>query len=219
MKDGVAVVISADEAFRQPLLAMVEQHGWIAKSMNSAAEFLGVPVEPCAWCLVVDARQGAGESVGLGLMRELGQGASPLPLIAITAGGDVRAAVAAAHAGALEVLEYPFTPAQLANAIPRAFELCQRQHEQLLHRHKALSRLHALTVRERAVLCLILKGRLNKQIAMELDLAVKTVEAHRASIMVKMKADNLVDLVRLADSSVVAEADDTKISRQIEGKP
>jgi len=195
MNEGVVVVISPDAALRLRLIEATQQCGWQPVAMCSALEFLRAKLEKRAWCLMVDVR--VAESGPMHLLQSMSQNTTPLPVIAVTTGGDVKLAVQAVRAGAMDVIEDSFSDAQLAGAIPRALELCARQLDHFQHRHEVLARLDTLSDRERIVLSRIMEGRLNKQIALELDVTLKTIEAHRANLMSKLQAGSVVELVRL----------------------
>ena len=214
MNDGVVVVVSSDAALRLRLIEATQDCGWQPVAMASALEFLRAKLEKRAWCLIVDVRND--ETGPMHLLEALGQNSAPLPVVAVTSGGDVRRAVQAVRAGALDVIEDTFTKDQLAEVIPRALDLCARHRDHLQHRQDVLKRLNSLSTRERNVLARILEGRLNKQIAIELDVTLKTIEANRAKLMNKLKAGSVVELVRLVGSMDVdvQDPDDAKNSNR-----
>lgn len=143
-------------------------------------------------CIVSDIRM-PGMS-GIELHAELLRRECTLPLIFITAHGDIPLAVEAMRKGALDFIEKPFEEATLVDAVQRAL-----QHQPTARAsHEATRRLAALTPRERQVMDLVVAGKLNKVVADELGISIKTVELHRANMMSKLGVRNLPDLVRMA---------------------
>lgn len=195
MNDGVVVVISPDADMRLRLIEATQKCGWQPVAICSVLEFLRTKPDGRAWCLIVDVRKA--ESGLVQFLQSLGQNTTPSPVIAVTTTGDVRQAVQMIRAGAMEVIEDSFWESQLIGALPRALELCARQLDHFQHRQEVLARLNTLSARERIVLSRIMDGRLNKQIAVELEVTLKTIEAHRSNLMSKLKAGSVVELVRL----------------------
>jgi FixJ family two-component response regulator len=122
-----------------------------------------------------------------------------LPIVFITGHGDVPMSVAAMKAGAIEFLTKPFRDQDLLEAVHRAIELDSARRVAADASAALRDRFDSLTPREREVMALVAAGRLNRQIAAELDLAEVTVKAHRALVLAKMQARSLPDLVRMAD--------------------
>ena len=146
-------------------------------------------------CIVSDIRM-PGMS-GIELHGELRRRECLLPLIFITAHGDIPLAVEAMRNGALDFIEKPFEQATLVDAVQRAL-----QHQPAARAsHDATRRLAALTPRERQVMELVVAGKLNKVVADELGISIKTVELHRANMMSKLGVRNLPDLVRMSMES------------------
>ena len=135
---------------------------------------------------------------GLELQEQLMARKSPMPIVFITGHGDVPMAVSTMKKGAIDFLEKPFNESDLREIVARMFEQAtqrisaaqaQRDHEAMLSR---------LTAREQQVLERIVAGRLNKQIADDLGISIKTVEAHRANIMEKLEVTTVADLMKVA---------------------
>ena len=147
-------------------------------------------------CLVLDVRMP--EMSGLEMHELLVNRGSVLPVIFVTGHGDVPMAVSALQRGACDFIEKPFHNEDLLSRIQRALAVdCQKANRR--KRSDAISqRLELLTLREREVMDLVVAGKLNKQIADELNISMKTVEAHRARVMDKMGARTLAELVRIA---------------------
>ena len=125
----------------------------------------------------------------------------------ITAFGDVPMAVRAMKNGAVDFLQKPFNDQELLDRIQQSIEDDGRLREIDRERSGVRIRLDKLTVREREVLDRLVQGKQNKQIAREMDISPKTVEAHRAKVMEKMNADSLVKLVQMVTSLEVSQAD------------
>ena len=145
--------------------------------------------------LILDVRM-PGMS-GLELQRLLNERGFPLPILIVTGHGDVPMAVQALKAGAYDFIEKPFKEQYLLDMVGSAIHVCA---DTMARRHRERSiaeRLARLSRREREVLEGVLAGKLNKVIAYELELSVKTVEAYRASIMLKMEAGSLAELARM----------------------
>ena len=143
-------------------------------------------------CIVSDIRM-PGMS-GIELHEELHRRECPLPLIFITAHGDVPLAVQAMRKGAVDFIEKPFDEQTLVHAVNTAIRQCT---DAPARNADAGKRLALLTPRERQVMDLVVAGKLNKMVADELGISIKTVELHRANMMTKLGVRNLPDLVRL----------------------
>jgi FixJ family two-component response regulator len=192
--DMLVYLVDDDEAVLDSLRWLLEGNGFGVRTYPSAEAFLqAYDPEPFA-CLVLDVRMNG--MSGIELHDELLRRGQDLPLIFMTGHGDVPMAVARMKLGAVDFLEKPFDDQQLRrtvaaaleHAVARRSEVHQREHNQTL--------LARLTPRERQVLDLIASGRLNKQIADDLSISIKTVEAHRANIMDKFEVRTMADLMR-----------------------
>jgi FixJ family two-component response regulator len=122
-----------------------------------------------------------------------------IPIIFVTAHGDIPMSVRALKSGAVEFLTKPFRDQDLLDAIQQALERDRTAQEQEAEIHDLQERCHALTAREREVMTLVVSGRLNKQIASEIGASEATVKVHRGHVMQKMQAASVADLVRMAD--------------------
>lgn len=187
-------VVDDDEAMRDSMTWLLEGEGYEVACFASAADFLFARRDDMRGCLVLDVRMP--EMSGLELHERLDSLGSRLPIIFITGHGDVPMAVAALQRGACDFIEKPFHNADLLSRIERALEL-DNEIAARRQRDDAIShRLEQLTQREREVMKLVVTGKLNKQIADELDISMKTVEAHRARVMEKMGVRTLAELVK-----------------------
>lgn len=187
-------VVDDDEAMRDSMHWLLEGEGYTVACYESGEHFLAAWHEGMRGCLVLDVRMP--EMSGLELHELLSQRGSPLPVIFVTGHGDVPMAVAALQRGACDFIEKPFHNEDLLSRIRRALAV-DCQNAQRRSQSSAVSRrLEQLTLREREVMDLVVAGKLNKQIADELNISMKTVEAHRARVMDKMGARTLAELVR-----------------------
>jgi FixJ family two-component response regulator len=136
---------------------------------------------------------------GLDFQRRLAESGLRIPIIFVTAHGDIPMSVKALKSGAVEFLTKPFRDQDLLDAIQQALErddIAQKEQAEVADLQK---RHHALTLREREVMTLVVSGMLNKQIASEIGASEATVKVHRGNVMHKMQASSVVDLVRMAD--------------------
>lgn len=191
-------VVDDDKAVRESLCWLIESVGMSVEAFSSAQTFLDAFDPERPGCLVVDVRL-PGMS-GLELQAKLAEDKHTLPVIIITGHGDVPSAVRAMKVGAIDFIEKPFSDQLLLERIRHAVEVDagnrRSRHEQL----DLVERLQRLTPREKQVLDLVVSGQPNKQIAQELGLSPKTVEVHRANVMLKMRAKNVAHLVRMVMS-------------------
>lgn len=196
MKSPATVyIIDDDAAVRDSLGLLLELHGYAARVFASAGEFLAVCTSEWTGCVLADLRM-PGTS-GLELQSELITRGIALPFIIITAHGDVAAARTSLKAGAVDFLEKPLDSAQLLAAVQGAL---QRETERLRAADAAAQTkrlLARLTDREREVLHLVVAGHHNREIAAQLGISARTVEAHKARLMAKLGVERLPDLLRL----------------------
>lgn len=188
-------VVDDDVAVRRFLGGLIESVNLHAEAYEAAHEFLEAYTPGQPGCLLLDIRM-PGMS-GLELQKELEARAIDIPIIFLTAHGDVQNAVRAMKAGAFDFFEKPFNNGLLLDAIQKAVAQgidADRDHTK---RDEILSRKRHLTPREYEVMKLVSAGETNKGVARVLDIAEKTVENHRARVMEKMGARSLADLVRM----------------------
>jgi FixJ family two-component response regulator len=190
-------VVDDDPSVRDAVRRLLGTVGLSVKEFGSALEFLAADRPEAPSCLVLDVRL-PGIS-GIDFQRQLTKINIRIPIIFITAHGDVPMSVKAMKAGAIEFLIKPFHDQDLLDAVQLALEkdrirrLRDAEIAQLQHR------LQTLTPREREVLPLVISGRLNKQIAAEINASEATVKVHRSQLMRKMEAKSVPDLVRMAE--------------------
>ena len=189
-------VVDDDEAVRDSLQWLLEGRGYYVRCFDSAESFLSHFSPHEVACLFVDIRM-QGMS-GLALQDRLIERNSPLPIVFITAHGDVPMAVETMKKGALDFIQKPFDEAKLIALVEKmqaSARTAFAKHQQASTRDLLLGK---LTNREAQVLERIVAGRLNKQIADDLNISIKTVEAHRANIMEKFRANTVADLLKIA---------------------
>jgi FixJ family two-component response regulator len=136
---------------------------------------------------------------GLDFQRRLTEIGSQIPIIFITAHGDIPMSVRALKSGAVEFLTKPFRDQDLLDAIQQALQRDRAERDRQAEIHDLQGRYHALTPREREVMALVVSGMLNKQIASEIGASEATVKIHRGNVMHKMQAGSVADLVRMSD--------------------
>lgn len=188
-------LVEDDASVLKSLSALLNAHGYQTIACNSAEVFLEAFDPQLKSCLVLDLQlPGLG---GLQLQAHLKDIQVDLPIIIVTAHGDVAVAVQAMRGGAFDFIEKPAEAGQLLEAIRGASDVLFNRRPPAVPKKVILDRLAKLTEREREVLTHLLKGKLNKEIASELDLSQRTVEVHRARIREKMHARGVADLIRM----------------------
>jgi FixJ family two-component response regulator len=190
-------IIDDDRGMRQAVQDLVESVGLRAESFATGQEFLNRQPTSDPSCLVLDVR--LPQMSGLDFQRRLTEIGMQIPIIFITAHGDVPMSVRALKSGAVEFLTKPFRDQDLLDAIQQALQRDRAAREQQAEVHELHGRYQALTAREREVMGLVVSGMLNKQIASEIGASEATVKIHRGNVMQKMQAGSLIELVRLAD--------------------
>jgi RNA polymerase sigma factor (sigma-70 family) len=194
--ENTVFVVDDDQAMRHSLKWLIESVGLRVRTFGSAEDFLQTYYPGQAGCLLLDVRM-PGMS-GLELQSYLAREEICLPVIIITGHGDVAMAVKAMQAGAMDFIEKPFDDEALLTSIRKALDADEQRRGERAQRAEIATRLAELTPREHEVMDMVTAGKPNKEIATALGVSAKTVEAHRARVMDKMRADSLADLVRMA---------------------
>jgi len=189
-------VVDDDEAIRNSLKWLIESVGLKVEVFHSADSFIRAYYPGRAGCLLLDVRM-PGVS-GLELQERLNQQGIRIPIIIITGHGDVPMAVRAMKGGAIDFIEKPFNDELLLDSIRAALQRDVEWRAVQAERSDIATRLAQLTPRELEVMQMVADGRSNKEIAQQLEVSAKTVEAHRAKMMEKMQAGSLAELVRMA---------------------
>ncbi|MGA2550090.1 MAG: response regulator [Burkholderiaceae bacterium] len=196
----VVYVVDDDEAIRELVVEIARSLNSVARSYARATDFLeSYRAEPIE-CLVVDIRMP--EMSGLEVQKALLDRGLAIPMIFITGYGDVGTAVEAMRAGALDYIQKPFSPEDLATKIKAGLERSKARHLASLEQGTIDARFSLLTAKEREVALRVVAGKSSREIADEFGLSVRTIENHRARIMDKLHADSVVELVHLLTTRV-----------------
>ncbi len=195
--DPMVYVLDDDASVRDALARLLRSVGLKPDLSASAQEFLQKQRPEVPSCLILDVRL-PGKN-GLDFQHELAEKNISIPIIFITAHGDIPMTVRAMKAGAVEFLTKPFRDQDLLDAIQLALERDRAARREKAERASLLARLESLTPREREVLPLVVSGLLNKQIAAEMGISVAAVKVHRSKLTRKMGANSLADLVRMTE--------------------
>lgn len=190
-------VVDDDESLRTSLLRLLNAAGFEARGYASTGDFLLQPLPDRPGCVLLDVRL-PGPS-GLDLQAALQHQGVTLPIIFLTAYGDVATSVRAMKAGAVDFLTKPIERATLFEALQRALARDAAQRAARTEAERLRARFALLTPRERAIFDGIVAGKLNKQIADELGIAERTVKAQRAQLMAKLEVGSVAELGRLAE--------------------
>ncbi len=213
----IVFVVDDDVSVRESLEALMRHFGWRIETFKSAEEFLVRPRVFAPSCLILDVS--LPDLNGLDLQKRIATERADMPIIFITGHGDVPMTVQAMKAGAAEFLTKPFSDEVLLHAIEHALGRSQAAVGQEVEM-KMLRDLYAsLSRREKEVMELVVAGLLNKQVGHELGISEITVKAHRGSMMRKMKAASLPDLVTIAARLGVAHPRESKSSPQGRCRP
>jgi FixJ family two-component response regulator len=198
----VVFVIDDDPSVRAALAGLLRSVGLEVRPYGSTQEFLQSERPDAPGCLVLDVRL-PGRS-GLDFQRELGESGIQLPVVFITGHGDIPMSVRAMKAGAIEFLTKPFHDQELLDAIHLGIERDRARRREAAAFAGLQERFASLTAREREIMALVVTGRMNKQIAADLEVSEITVKVHRGQVMRKMRAKSLAELVRMADQLKVS---------------
>ena len=197
MIEPTVFVVDDDAGVRQSLRAVLRAAGLHAEAFASSDEFLRAYSPERPGCLILDLRLGAG-SDGLNLQDELRQRGSALPIIVLTGRATIAASIRALKAGAFDFLRKPVAPKRLLERVREAIEIDRRHREEIAARAGVAERLASLTPRERQVMDLLVAGKTSKEIAVALDMSVRTAEGHRRQVLGKMRVSSAVQLVTVA---------------------
>jgi FixJ family two-component response regulator len=195
---SIVFVVDDDASLREAIRSLLRSVGLQVEVFGTAAEFLKNKLPDVTACLILDIRL-PGVS-GLDFQVELAAANIHIPIIFITGHGDIPMTVRAMKAGAVEFLTKPFRDQDLLDAVQTALERDRTRRAQDKTVHELRNHYEALTPREQQVIRFVTAGLMNKQIAAELGVSEITVKVHRGSVMKKMGARSLADLVRMADA-------------------
>lgn len=199
-------LVDDEEAIRKSVGFMLKTAGFKVVAYASGVEFLKVVRSADPGCILLDIRMP--EMDGLEVQAALAQRGISMPVIVLTGHGDVSFAVRAMRAGAVDFLEKPFEKAALLKAIDEGFSNLDNADARSVGASEAAVRIAALTARERDVLVGLANGYPNKTIAYDLGISARTVEVHRANLMVKLGASSLSEVLRIAFAAGLGARDD-----------
>ncbi|MBI4998175.1 MAG: response regulator transcription factor [Rhodocyclales bacterium] len=195
MKSGITHIVDDDDAIRDALAWLLRSRGLTSRSWPSAEAFLGEYLPDMRGCLVLDIRMA--DMSGLELFDRLLALGCTMPAIFLTGHGDVPLAVQSLKKGAFDFIEKPCNDNELVDRVIAALALDHAQRKHAASTQSIEMRLRSLTAREREVMDRVLAGQYNKVIAAELNIAMRTVEVHRAHIFEKMDVKSAVELAQL----------------------
>lgn len=194
----IVYVVDDDREVRTGLESLIRSVGLRVASFASASEFQNAVRPDAPACLVLDIRM-PGQS-GLELQSQMRSVGTDIPIIFVTAHGDIPMTVRAMKQGAMEFLTKPVRGQDLLDAVQKAIEHDRSLRRERTQLDEVRARFDSLTPRETEVLHLVVEGLLNKQIADELAMSELTVKTHRSHVMEKTGADSLAHLVRMAET-------------------
>lgn len=192
----IVYVVDDETEIRRAIGFCLKTAGFLPRPFLNAQDFLAEADDLPPGCALVDVRMPG--MTGLELLEELRRRRFRLPVIVMTGHGDVGTAVRAMKLGAIDFLQKPFEDGMLVTALDRAFEVLNRDAKVDRDRREAERRLQALTPRELDVLTLLAEGKSNKEVAIALDLSVRTIEMHRATMFDRLEVRTLPEALKLA---------------------
>jgi FixJ family two-component response regulator len=207
----VVFVVDPDRAARESLELLIDCQGWHLKTFSSAEDFLSCPLELVPSCLLLEVSL-PGLS-GLELQKRVARERPHIPIIFLSAKGDIPTAVEAMRAGAIEFLTKPFRDSELLSAVREGLERSSRVLPRAAERHALQSCYASLSPRERQVMALVSAGLLNKQTGGQLGISEITVKAHRGQVMRKMRAASFANLVEMAGKLGLAKSREAMMFR------
>ena len=205
MTDQTVFVIDDDAGVRDSLSLLISLKGLRASIFASAEDFLAVYDGAWRGCLLTDLKMGG--MSGLELQEQLRERGVSLPVVVLTAHGDVNTTRAALKNGAVDFLEKPVNDEVLVDVLMNAIRIDEERHRTHAQQAQTTARLARLTTREREVLDALADGLSHKEIAEKLSISARTVEVYKARMMDKLQCGTLADVVRLAIEARAATSD------------
>ncbi len=188
-------VVEDDEAVRDSLLLLLKAEGYQTQGFSDAQEFLKEDVNSLQGCVILDIRMPG--MTGMELHKKLVEMGCALPIIFVTGHGDVEMAVEAMKQGAIDFVQKPYREEELLEKVRSGLAMDQEQHEALKYKEKLQQRIDSLTPRELEIMDMMVEGKANKVIAIDLNISQRTVEIHRSRVMQKMGTHSLAQLVQM----------------------
>lgn len=198
-KPGTVFIVDDDESFLRSLSRLLTAVGYSVEAYVSARDFFSRPAPDRPGCVIADLQMP--EINGLQLQDQLRRSQDPLPVIFLTGQGDIPTSVTAMRSGAEDFLTKRAPKEELVAAVERAFVRDQAERQQRLHQQQLKNRLAELSARELEVLGQVVRGKMNKEIAFDLNINVRTVKLHRTNLTRKLNIQSVAELTRLADET------------------
>jgi FixJ family two-component response regulator len=198
-KTGTIFVVDDDTSFLRSVSRLLTAVGYAVESFGCAQDFFARPSPERPGCVVADLQMPGIN--GLQLQEALRRSANPLPVIFLTGQGDIPTSVTAMRSGAEDFLTKRAPRDELLAAVERALERDGRERQQRLRKSELSSRLAELSVREKEVLSHVVRGKMNKEIAADLNINLRTVKLHRTNITRKLNVQSVAELTRLVDET------------------
>ncbi len=199
MKDSVVYIVDDDGLMRRSLASLIEAEGYSAQTFSSGDEFLAYKLPRLPSCIILDLQMPGRE--GPAVQEHLSRLEWHPPVIFMTAHGTVPVTAKAMKAGAIDFLTKPFDPRVLLSAVSVALEESVRSLAKYDATETARELLNRLTPREMEVFHWVVSGKINKEIADVLGTTERTIKAHRSAVMQKLRAESVIDLVKIAEQA------------------